>query len=155
MVAHAPLEVKQAVHEKLCELIKCGASVSEACKQVGIDRKTFYNWCEDNVFGPQIARARATGCDARCDELVDMADEANDDNWQAVRLRIWTRQWVMGKLAPRKYGESTQLALPAGTDGELIFRWKSANETEPKPVLPVNELRQLRQPSDQENSATP
>ena len=42
------------------------------------------------------------------DEMQALADKATPEDWQVVRLQIWTRQWTTGKLRPRKYGDKIQ-----------------------------------------------
>jgi len=59
----------------------------------------------DAEFKTFIARAREAQQHAMIDETVDMADQATPEDWQAVKLRIWARQWRAAKLAPRDYGE--------------------------------------------------
>lgn len=75
-----------------------------------------------SVFVEQYARARTVQADALFDETLDIADD-NDADWykdedgqikynldhiNRMRLRVDTRKWMVGKLAPKKYGEKLQ-----------------------------------------------
>lgn len=59
----------------------------------------------DDDFGTRIACARAAQQDFEADNIVKMADDADGEDWQVVKLRIWARQWRAAKLAPKKYGD--------------------------------------------------
>ena len=63
---------------------------------------------KDAEIATSIARARVAQQDYIVDDCQRMADTANGDNWQVIRLRIATRQWAAGKLAPKKYGDKIQ-----------------------------------------------
>ena len=68
--------------------------------------RTLYKWmAKDEKIAISIARARVAQQDYIVDDCQRMADTANADNWQVIRLRIATRQWAAGKLAPKKYGD--------------------------------------------------
>ena len=75
-------------------------------------------------FKDQYARAKDEQMDAYAEEIVDIADDATNDfmeieqknggttvifdkeNIQRSKLRIEARQWMMGKLRPKKYGNN-------------------------------------------------
>ncbi|MGA2877274.1 MAG: hypothetical protein ABSE82_17290 [Nitrososphaerales archaeon] len=46
-----------------------------------------------------------------------LADTADAENYNAIKLKIWTRMWIAGKRKPKKYGDNAKLAL-TGADGE-------------------------------------
>ncbi len=73
-------------------------------------------------FSEQYARARDLQADKLFDEALEIADETSDD-WirtedgkkildhehvQRSRLRVDTRKWAAGKLAPKRYGDKLQ-----------------------------------------------
>lgn len=67
-------------------------------------------------FANRIARAREAQQHAMVDQTVTMADAATATNWQVVRLRIWARQWAAARLAPKVYGEKTDVSV----SGEIV-----------------------------------
>ena len=88
------------------------------------DQRTVYRWLEkDREFCQQYARAREAQADKLFEGCLAIADEAEGDvvlatgedgkaiarpnhaNVQRARLRVDTRKWAAGKLAPKKYGE--------------------------------------------------
>ncbi len=73
-------------------------------------------------FSEQYARARQMQADALFDEALEIADDASGD-WmvdkdgkktldhehvQRSRLRVDTRKWAAGKMAPKRYGDKIQ-----------------------------------------------
>ena len=77
---------------------------------------------ESKAFAEQYARAREAQMEAMSDEILDIADDTSRDTktiqrgdleievenseWiNRCKLQVDTRKWLMGKLAPKKYGE--------------------------------------------------
>tara|TARA_R110002124_G_scaffold132488_1_gene295057 strand:- start:2967 stop:3317 length:351 start_codon:yes stop_codon:yes gene_type:complete len=84
-----------------------------------------FNWFRiRDEFLQQYTRAKEESADALTDEMLDIADDGNND-WmvshsdeegelryqingehiQRSRLRIETRKWLSSKLKPKKYGD--------------------------------------------------
>jgi hypothetical protein len=55
-------------------------------------------------FGERYRAARSLLLEAWADQFVDIADEADLDP-RDRQIRVHTRQWLMSKLAPRRYGD--------------------------------------------------
>ena len=55
-------------------------------------------------FGERYRAARLLLLEAWADQIVDIADEADLDP-RDRQIRVHTRQWLMSKLAPRRYGD--------------------------------------------------
>ena len=107
--------------KKVCE----GASLRDACLDVGIPRSTFTDWVMNNIdgVGDQYARAREVQMDAMEAEILAIADDSRkdtttrrdaqgnqyevpDNEWIArSKLRVDTRRWIMSKVAWKKYGD--------------------------------------------------
>ena len=74
-------------------------------------RVSFYRECaRDQEFETAIARARKQGCIAQFDDFIDIADEANAENYNAIKTRLWARTWVLAHLDPQKYGDKMELS---------------------------------------------
>jgi hypothetical protein len=89
-------------------------------------------------------RAREAQADAIFDECLDIADDGSNDfmgedekyNGDAVarsKLRVDTRKWMAGKLAPKKYGDKTLIGSdpdnPLPTGLQISFVKPGQNET--------------------------
>ncbi len=89
------------------------------------DKATVLRWLGDDKranFRDQYVRAREMQADALFDEALAIADDGSGD-WtvdkdgkkaldhehvQRSRLRVDTRKWAAGKLAPKRYGDKLQ-----------------------------------------------
>lgn len=110
----------QKQQTEFLELLSEGKAFYDAANDVGIDKGVFYRMCgSDPQFDEQVTRARAIGQEASVDEMRELADTADETNYNAVKLKIWERQWTASKRAPRKYGDKIQAEL-SGKDGGPI-----------------------------------
>jgi hypothetical protein len=122
-----PAEYGPDVVELICARLVDGESLREICRDEAMPaRSTIFRWLavhED--FRVNYAHAREMQADAWADEIVAIADDAfgdwmerggrhvvNAERIQRSRLRVDARKWLMGKAAPKKYGEKV-----AGKDG--------------------------------------
>lgn len=77
---------------------------------------TVRTWAREiEAFTSKYTRARDLQAERFADELIDLADTANADNYNAIRLKVDTRKWVVSKILPKKYGDKLQ---HTGADGE-------------------------------------
>ena len=73
-------------------LLSRGVSISEACREVGVGRATYYrHYAADPVFARQIDRARA---EVQV-QMLKIIRESND--WRGAA-------WFLEKSAPRDWG---------------------------------------------------
>ena len=99
------------------------------------DKATVFRWLsaeQQKDFRNQYARARDVQADVIFDEMLDIADTpvvglktiskptgvetVEGDMIDHRRLQIETRKWLIGKMAPKKYGDKQQLEH-SGADG--------------------------------------
>lgn len=77
---------------------------------------TFWRkFSRDESFAQVISRAMETRQIAEVERTVDLADTATPDDWQAVRLQIWARQWRAEKMAPKKFGAKMDITAAVNT----------------------------------------
>lgn len=89
---------------------------------------TVYRWLDVNEdFRNRYTRAREDQADTLADEILSIADDAQNDwmerqgdaagsgwqlngeNVQRSRLRIDSRKWIAAKLKPKKYGDKVDV----------------------------------------------
>jgi len=105
------------------------------------ERRTVFRWLAANEsFRHQYARAKAVQADVMAEEITEIADDGTNDwmerhgqdgeaiGWQLngehvqrSRVRIDARKWLMGKLAPKKYGDSSSLELSGPGGGPVVI----------------------------------
>jgi hypothetical protein len=129
-----PSTYNEIVARKICTLLAQGTCLTAICRQEGMPGlTTVYQWLDKHPeFEKAYARARLDQADTLVAEIMEIADEAQNDfvqdsegntvlNREAIersRLRIDARKWVAAKLKPRKYGELQRLEV----DGEIRHR---------------------------------
>lgn len=117
------LEIAAAV----CERLAVGKSLSAACEELGLARRTVRRWIDEHEsFKADSARAFEEGYDALAEQCLTIADTpvkgtettTKADGSEEVkegdmlghrRLQIDTRMRLLGKWAPKKYGDRQEL----------------------------------------------
>ncbi len=108
----------------ICERMSNGQSVRSICREEGMPGKTsIMRWLDEDEGGAlrdQYARAREALADAYAEQIIEIADEAVAEDAQVARLRVDVRKWAASKIAPRRYGDKTELELGGkGPQGEI------------------------------------
>ncbi len=128
----------EALAAKICERLAEGETLRSICRDPAMpDKATVLRWLADKKkadFREQYVYAREMQADALFDEALEIADDASGDwstdkdgkkvldheNIQRSRLRVDTRKWAAGKMAPKKYGDKLDLG------GSIGLRWEDA-----------------------------
>lgn len=117
-----PTKYSQEMADKICGLISNGMSLRAICNVNGMPaRGTVYQWLNENLkFQDQYTRARVEQADYFAEEIVEIADNAEADSAAVAkaRLQVDARKWAASKLAPKKYGEKTELDVKS-SDGSM------------------------------------
>lgn len=99
--------------------VESGMSLRASCQRHKVPPCSFIRWTrEDDELMKQYAKARDISLDLMAEEVIEIADEAEDP--QKGRLRVDTRKWYMSKLAPKRYGD--KLAVTGGGDDDPPLR---------------------------------
>lgn len=126
-----PTKKTPEILNQICEQIaNSSKGLREIAASVGITRPTLLDWLKnDKDFSAQYAHAKALQADFLAEEMLTIADDGTNDTisteagefpnheWIArAKLRIDARKFLMGKLAPKKYGDKIDIT----TDGKAI-----------------------------------
>lgn len=145
--AGRPSKYTDDIADLICGELAEGRSLRSICLDDSIPNKaTVLRWLADpkhTIFRDQYARAREAQADALFEEVIDIADDGTNDwmerqgskdesaAWvlngehvQRSRLRIDARKWMAGKLAPKKYGEKSELQLTGDPNNPLHVKSK-------------------------------
>ncbi len=128
----------EALAAEICRRLAEGETLRAICRDTAMpDKATVLRWLADKKkadFREQYVYAREMQADALFDEALEIADDALGD-WtvdkdgkkvfdhehvQRSRLRVDTRKWAAGKMAPKKYGDKLDLG------GSIGLRWEDA-----------------------------
>tara|TARA_R110000822_G_scaffold253030_1_gene379593 strand:+ start:1283 stop:1720 length:438 start_codon:yes stop_codon:yes gene_type:complete len=127
-------EEREAKFEEVLKYVRNGLSVSKACKEQNTVGETlFYKMVGESVEREKnYERAREKRADVIFEEIKEIADKQDKDVYidsegnektdhnivQRSRLQIDARKWMLGKMNPKKYSDSSKLDLT--TNGESI-----------------------------------
>jgi hypothetical protein len=119
------------LEQTICFRIAHGESVRTIAQDEAMPASStiYEHLIESKEFAEHYARAREAQMEAMADEILAIADDSSQDTEEVEiaegvtvkrqntewmnrsRLRVDTRKWLMGKLAPKKYGDKIQAEL--------------------------------------------
>lgn len=133
-MAYSEKEIK-STFQSIIEKIEQGNSLRSVLREDKMpSSQTFFKWIDqDEAKSKQYARACEKRADAIFEEILNIADDQEDDVYedhegniitnhnviQRARLRVDSRKWMLGKMNPKKYGESSLLKLGNNEGDEL------------------------------------
>jgi hypothetical protein len=107
----------------ICTRLAEGESLRGICASDGMPaRSTVARWVVEDTegFSAQYARAREMQAELLIDEIVEIADEAEDrENAPAIKVRVDTRIWAAGRLRPKVYGPKVALEHTGSGGGPI------------------------------------
>ena len=147
-----PTTFSQEIADRICDHIANGGYATKL-ERFGLpSSSTLGQWLNQNpTFAAEYARARERRAEHFADEMVEIADTADDP--AKARLQVETRKWVASKLFPRMYGENQRVEVQhtisetaARVLQDLAQRQKQRKAEEAKyiDVTPVHSLAEGR-----------
>ncbi len=120
----------------ICDRLIEGESLRSICRDPEMPAaSTVLKWLIAHPeFALQYARAREAQAEGMVDEMLDIADDAQND-WmekrglqvpdneaiQRSKLRVDTRRWIASKMRPKKYGDAVgREPVPENTKEQVI-----------------------------------
>ena len=121
-----PCGFTKEIGDEICTRLMDGESLRRICLDDHMPaRSSVFLWLHhvvDKDFSDQYERARAVMAECLVEDLLDIADNSTNDfmeregvevpdheNIQRAKLRVDTRKWFVGKVLPKKYGDSMNL----------------------------------------------
>lgn len=119
----------EEIVNKICDQIATtNKGLHAICKMEGMPSySTIFKWLNDESkdFKNRYARAKEDQMEYLAEEILLISDDDSNDSdfteegkeiqnseWiNRSRLRVDTRKWLMSKLAPKKFGDSSKLDL--------------------------------------------
>jgi len=112
----------QEIADEICERLAGGETLRKICEDSATvpDYSTIFRWLAANEnFRDQYARAKEVQGERMADEILSIADSATSEDYNAARLQVDSRKWLLSKIIPKKYGDST-LLKHADPDGNKL-----------------------------------
>ena len=98
--------------KKILDEIASGKSVISICRDEdwSPNADTWYRWLYNKEgLSDRYAHAKSVQSEREADIILDIADNATNQDYQVARLRVDARKWVASKLLPNKYGDKSQI----------------------------------------------
>ena len=126
---------------ELCSEIASGKNLKKVLRSYSgnLENKFWSKMYTDESFARLISRARSAGMDSLAMETLELADEADETNYNSQKLKIWARQWLCSKLSPRYRDKGLLDATDSNAPTELIVRWGQPKD---KLIKTINDLEE-------------
>jgi len=140
-VTFYPAKKQEAVNAILSRVATSRDSILTICKSDKDlpNAETFFTWIrESEELAHDYARAKESQADIIAEEMLDISDNGTNDymerqagngdnvGWQLngehvqrSKLRIETRKWLLGKLRPKRYGDTVRQEITGANGGAL------------------------------------
>ena len=102
---------------KALTLIRKGSSVRGAARALDVDESTLRYYGEQDAYFPQYARAREDSFHSMAEQVVEIADNVEEES-DSRRVRFDARRWLLSKMLPKVYGDRLDVGL-SGTIGVI------------------------------------
>jgi hypothetical protein len=100
--------------------IESGSNLRKAGSSHGISASAIIRHVQQSEeFAKQYAHAKEIQVEQLAEELLTIADSADSDTYNASRLQVDTRKWLLSKLIPKKYGDKVEQFI-SGPNGAPI-----------------------------------
>jgi hypothetical protein len=91
--------------DMILTMIEAGKSIAEICIDLGVSKRAFDIWIDENDMSSKITRARTLAADLMACATIKIADEIEETNPARPVQRIRTRQWLAERWDPKTYGQ--------------------------------------------------
>ena len=113
---------RETIKETLCNRLEVGESMEEICRtEINFPKpKTLCEWLnKDEQFSKDYTRAREIGFILKGYDMLLIADNVEPTREEVAKaaLQINTRQWLLSRLLPKKFGSmATQTNIQIVTE---------------------------------------
>jgi hypothetical protein len=118
------------IADTICTRMSEGESLRAICRDPGMPSEgTVRGWAVRDVddFGERYRAARQLLLEYWADQILDIADDEESDP-RSRQIRTGVRQWLMSKLAPRRYGDKVQIGGDPDSPLQVMHRQVSLSE---------------------------
>ena len=115
---------------QVLERVANGESASKVCREVGLNRSTFYRHLDsDQQLRDNYARAEYLRAEYKADEIDTLADRAvaGEIDHRAAAVAIDAKKWSAAILNRAKFGQASKVEL-TGKDGADLFAGQSKDQ---------------------------
>jgi len=155
MAGGRPTDYSTDLANEICARIAEGESLRSICRCEGMPNiRSVMRWLGIHPeFSQQYARAREAQAESMFEEMLEIADDGSNDWMERTgkdgetgdkvvdhehvsrsKLRVDTRKWMLARMAPKKYGDATNIKLSGDAENPLsvLLTEISGNTLKPK-----------------------
>lgn len=155
MAGGRPTDYSTDLANEICARIAEGESLRSICRCEGMPNiRSVMRWLGIHPeFSQQYARAREAQAESMFEEMLEIADDGSNDWMERTgkdgetgdkvvdhehvsrsKLRVDTRKWMLARMAPKKYGDATNIKLSGDAENplSLLLTEISGNTLKPK-----------------------
>ena len=155
MAGGRPTDYSADLANEICARIAEGESLRSICRCEGMPNiRSVMRWLGIHPeFSQQYARAREAQAESMFEEMLEIADDGSNDWMERTgkdgetgdkvvdhehvsrsKLRVDTRKWMLARMAPKKYGDATNIKLSGDAENPLsvLLTEISGNTLKPK-----------------------
>jgi hypothetical protein len=118
------------ISDTICARMSEGESLRQIARDPEMPSEgTVRGWAVRDVdgFGDRYRSARQMLLEYWADQIVDIADDGELDP-RDRQIRTAVRQWLMSKLAPRRYGDKVQIGGDPESPVQIMHREVSLSD---------------------------
>ncbi len=155
MAGGRPTDYSTDLADEICARIAEGESLRSICRCEGMPNiRSVMRWLGIHPeFSQQYARAREAQAESMFEEMLEIADDGSNDWMERTgkdgetgdkvvdhehvsrsKLRVDTRKWMLARMAPKKYGDATNIKLSGDAENPVavLLSEISGNTLKPK-----------------------
>lgn len=126
------------LEQEMVDMMQDGYSYTQACKAVGIDRKTVNRWRDkDPDLDDRLLAANKLGTVCLNDGILQRYEGVmrGEETWskeqvQAMRDMAQHVRWLSTRLYPRLYGDKGMAQVAQTGNGQITLAWLSTGTTD-------------------------
>jgi hypothetical protein len=121
-----PTLYTEKIAAEILERIASGESLKSICRGEHLPAEaTVRAWALDDKkgFSARFARAWEIRAEALAEDVLEISDGSCADmvDVQRAKLRVDSRKWLLSKMLPKKYGDSTKIEHTGAEGGPLAI----------------------------------
>jgi len=128
--------------QTMVDLMQDGLSYTQACKAVGVDRKTVNRWRDkDPDLDDRLLAANKLGTVCLNDAILQRYEGVmrGEETWtkeQVAAMRDMSQhvRWLSTRLYPRLYGDKGMAQVSQTGNGQITLAWLSTGTTDAESV---------------------
>ena len=145
----SPVTRTVGLEDQMVDMMQDGFSYTQACKSIGVDRKTVNRWRDkDPALDNRLLAANKLGTVCLNDAILARYEGVmrGEETWtkeQVAAMRDMSQhvRWLSTRLYPRLYGDKGVAQVSQTGNGQITLAWLSTGATDstalpdPEPIL--------------------